>query len=82
MNRACHGPRALHLNLGELDSDSPIDEARAGIEHIARIYADHGCADRFSTYIEFGAGHVMSPEMWTRTREVFARYLKQNSDSA
>ena len=69
-------PRALHLNFGELDGGSPIDQVREGIERIARAYADAGAADRFSSYIEADAAHVLSDEMWRRTRECFARHLQ------
>jgi dienelactone hydrolase len=68
-------PRALHLNFGENDGGSPIQEVRAGIERIARAYADAGADERFSHYIEPGAGHVLSEEMWRRTRDCFARHL-------
>jgi dienelactone hydrolase len=69
-------PRALHLNLGETDGGSPIEEARAGIETIARAYERAGAADKFTHFIEPGTGHVLSAEMWRRARECFAKYLK------
>lgn len=69
-------PRALHLNLGELDKGTPIDEARRGIGVIANAYASVHADDKFSHYIEPGAGHILSPEMWKRTKEWFARHLK------
>jgi hypothetical protein len=75
-------PRALHLNFGELDSGSPIDEVRAGLDVIARAYADQGGAEQFSWYIEAGAGHVLSPEMWQRTRDWFARHLSSGRASS
>ncbi len=68
-------PRALLLNFGELDEGSPIEEVRQGIETIARAYELAGAADRFSHYIEPGSGHVLSDEMWRRTREWFQRHL-------
>ena len=81
----CHGdtpdvaaliaPRALHLNLGETDGGSPIEEAREGVQRIARAYAAAGAADRFSHFIEPGTGHVLSDEMWRRAREWFHRHL-------
>lgn len=70
-------PRALHLNFGEDDSGSPIPEVRQGIEIIRAAYRDAGAEDNFSHYIEPGAGHVLSDEMWRRTREWFARHLKR-----
>jgi dienelactone hydrolase len=69
-------PRALHLNFGEDDGGSPIQEVREGVAQIARAYADAGAADRFSYFIEPGVGHVLSDPMWRRTRECFARHLR------
>ena len=68
-------PRALHLNLGETDGGSPISHAREGIERIGQMYAAAGAADRFSHFIEPDTGHVLSPEMWRRTKEFFAKHL-------
>lgn len=69
-------PRALHLNFGETDSGSPIDEVRRGIETIARAYQSVHADDRFSWFIENGTGHVLSDEMWKRAKAVFARHLQ------
>jgi len=68
-------PRALHLNFGELDGGSPIQEVREGIKTIARAYEQAGAADHFSHYIEPGAGHVLSEEMWRQAREWFQKHL-------
>lgn len=68
-------PRALHLNLGETDGGSPIEEARAGCEHIAQAYAAAGAADRFTYFIEPDTGHVLSESMWKKTQETFAKHL-------
>jgi dienelactone hydrolase len=68
-------PRALHLNLGESDLGSPIEEARAGCERIASAYAARNAADRFSHFIEPKAGHVLSGEMWQQTKAWFQRHL-------
>jgi hypothetical protein len=68
-------PRALHLNLGETDGGSPIDEARAGVERIAAAYVNANAADRFTYFIEPDTGHVLSDAMWQRTRDTFAKYL-------
>lgn len=68
-------PRALHLNFGEQDGGSPIQEVRAGIETIARAYAAAGAKDQFTWYIEDGAGHVLSEAMWQKTLATFRRYL-------
>jgi len=69
-------PRPLHLNFGETDDGSPIDEVRAAMPRIQAAYAARNAADRFTFFIEAGTGHVLSEEMWRRTREHFARYLR------
>ena len=53
-----------------------IQEAREGVKTIAAAYEKAGVRDRFSWYIEEGTGHVLSEEMWKRTRQVFARHLR------
>jgi len=68
-------PRALHLNFGELDNGSPIQEVREGVKTIARPYEHAGAPDRFSHYIESDAGHILSEEMWRRTRDWFHKHL-------
>lgn len=72
-------PRALHLNLGEKDGGSPIDEARAGISRIAAAYREAGAAGQFSAYVEPDAGHVLSDEMWRRTKSFFETHLRGNA---
>lgn len=69
-------PRALHLNLGETDGGSPIQEAREGVETIARAYQQAGARENFSTFIEQGTGHVLSPTMWKLAREWFQKHLR------
>jgi dienelactone hydrolase len=69
-------PRALHLNFGENDGGSPIDEVRAGIKVIEQPYAGMHAEKNFTYYIEAGAGHVLSDEMWKRTKAMFAKHLK------
>jgi dienelactone hydrolase len=69
-------PRALHLNFGETDSGSPIDEVRRGIETIARAYDSVHAEHMFSWFIEDRTGHVLSEEMWKRTKAWFARHLQ------
>jgi len=68
-------PRALHLNLGENDGGSPIQEARAGIDTIAQAYAAAGARDQFTWFIEPGADHVLSEAMWEQTLATFRRHL-------
>jgi dienelactone hydrolase len=69
-------PRALHLNLGEADRGSPIEEAREGLKTIARAYEHAGAADKFTSFVEPATGHVLSPEMWRRVREFFRKHLR------
>lgn len=69
-------PRPLHMNFGELDGGSPIDEVRRGVKIIANNYAAMNAETNFSYYIEEGAGHVLSPVMWDKTRSHFERHLK------
>ncbi len=68
-------PRALHLNFGEKDGGSPIEEVREGVKTIARSYQQSGEPEKFSYWIEEGAGHLLSEEMWARTREKFRKCL-------
>jgi dienelactone hydrolase len=68
-------PRKLHLNFGETDSGSPIEEVREGIQTIAKAYAAAGAATQFTHYIEPATGHILSPEMWKRATECFNRVL-------
>jgi dienelactone hydrolase len=68
-------PRPLHLNIGELDGGSPIQEVRAGIAAIARAYETAGAPERFTCFIEDGAGHVLSEAMWQKVLATFRKYL-------
>lgn len=69
-------PRPLHLNFGEQDGGSPIEFVREGVGRIEAAYEATGASEHFSSYIEAGAGHVLSDEMWRRTRLFFDRNLK------
>jgi dienelactone hydrolase len=71
-------PRPLHLNFGETDSGSPIEEVRAGVERIATAYSQQNASDHFSCFIEENTGHVLSERMWAHVRDWFARFLKSN----
>ncbi len=73
---ALTAPRRLHVNLGELDSGSPIDETRAGLERIARAYEQAGAKEQFSSFIEPATGHVLSPRMWELARNCFQKHLR------
>ena len=70
-------PRPLHLNFGDLDQGSPIAEVRQGVETILQAYRDAGAEEQFSCFIEEGAGHVLSEEMWRRALAWFDRHLKE-----
>jgi len=69
-------PRALHLNFGETDGGSPIEEVKTGVEIIRRAYAAKNAEDKFTYFIEAGAGHVLSDEMWKRVKAHFAKHLQ------
>ncbi len=69
-------PRALHLNLGETDGGSPIEEARRGIETIQAAYRQAGAAEKFSWFIEPNTGHDLTEVMWQKAREWFHRHLR------
>lgn len=69
-------PRALHLNFGEKDAGSPIQEVRKGVERIAAMYKNAGAEDKFSYFIEKDVGHVLSEQMWQRTCEWFSKHLR------
>jgi len=69
-------PRRLHLNFGEKDGGSPIEEVREGVKTIAKAYEVAGATEQFSYFIEEGAGHNLTPEMWKKARECLGRTLK------
>lgn len=69
-------PRALHLNLGEKDSGSPIESATRGIQRIAEVYRKAGVPDNFSFFIEQDTGHVLTDAMWNHVKACFDRHLK------
>ena len=64
-------PRPLHLNFGEHDTGSPIEEVREGIERIAAAYAQQQASENFSHFIEPDTGHVLSDTMWEKVRNWF-----------
>jgi len=72
---AMTAPRALHINLGENDPGSPINEARAGTERIAKRYAEAGAKDNFSAFIDPDAGHVLSERMWSQAKAWMTNHL-------
>ncbi|HYG77443.1 MAG TPA: alpha/beta hydrolase family protein [Planctomycetota bacterium] len=68
-------PKALHLNFGETDSGSPIEEVKSGMEIIERAYAAKKASSRFTYFIEAGAGHDLTEEMSKRMKAHFKKYL-------
>ncbi len=68
-------PRRLHLNFGETDGGSPIEEVRAGIKTIQDAYSAAGAGEQFTSYIEPDTGHVLSPKMWELTKAAFQETL-------
>lgn len=72
---ALTAPRALHLNFGETDTGSPIEEVKIGVDVIRRAYVAAGAEDRFSYYIEPGAGHELTEAMSRRMKAHFRRHL-------
>ena len=69
-------PRALHLNLGEKDSGSPIESATRGVQRIAEVYKQAGVPNNFSFFIEPDTGHVLTETMWQHVKACFDRHLK------
>lgn len=69
-------PRALHLNLGENDVGTPVPEAKAGFERIRRVYQSMHAEENFTTFIEPGVGHDLTPAMQKRMIDLFAKHLK------
>jgi len=68
-------PRPFHLNFGEQDSGSPIDEARRGAEAIAEVYRNLNAGENFSYFVEPEVGHSLTEKMWAKTRDFFAKHL-------
>lgn len=69
-------PRALHLNLGEKDTGSPIESATRGVHRIAEVYKQAGAPDNFSYFIEPDTGHVLTESMWEHVKTCFEQHLK------
>ena len=69
-------PRPLHLNFGEEDRGSPISFVEEGIERISKVYAEMRASENFSAFIDRGVGHVLSHEMWQKTKDFFNKHLK------
>lgn len=69
-------PRPLHLNFGETDGGSPIQEVREGLETIRKSYQSMHAEQNFTSFIEPAVGHVLSDEMWRLVKEFFNRHLR------
>lgn len=69
-------PRAFHLNFGETDRGTPIEDVPEAVKTIENSYASMHAEKNFSYYIEKESGHVLSDEMWKRTKAVFAKHLR------
>ena len=69
-------PRALHLNLGEKDTGSPIESATRGVQRIAEVYMKAGVPDNFTYFIEPDTGHVLTEAMWEYVKTCFDQHLR------
>ena len=69
-------PRPLHLNFGELDHSSPIEEVKQALHLINDAYIQQNASDNFSYYIEAGSEHILSKKMWDRTKAWFYKHLR------
>ena len=70
-------PRPLHLNFGDEDGGSPIEEVRAGLKIIRQAYEAVHAEDAFTSFIEEKTGHVLSEAMWAKSKEKFRKNLKR-----
>jgi dienelactone hydrolase len=68
-------PRPLHLNFGELDQGSPIDEVRKGVVTIRHAYESQHAEEHFTCFIEENTGHVLSAAMWEQVQQFFRKHL-------
>ncbi|WP_320178373.1 dienelactone hydrolase family protein, partial [Roseovarius pacificus] len=68
-------PTPLHLNFGAADGLNPIDAVRAELPLIADSYAARDAADKFSWFIDEGAGHALTDAMLTRVLDFFCLHL-------
>ena len=69
-------PRPLHLNFGENDEGSPIEYVNEGIQRIAQVYEEMKAKENFTSFVQEGVGHVLSDEMWEKTKRFFNKHLK------
>jgi len=69
-------PKPLHLNFGDQDQGSPIKYVNQGIKRISKIYEEMNAGENFSAFVQKGVGHVLSDEMWDKTKAFFDKHLK------
>ena len=69
-------PKPLHLNFGDQDQGSPIKYVNRGMEQISKIYEEMNAGENFSAFVQKGIGHVLSDEMWDKTKAFFDKHLK------
>lgn len=69
-------PRALHLNFGEHDSGTPIEDVPAAVKTIFDAYAAQHAEKNFTSFIETGVGHVLSDAMWEHVKQTFEKHLR------
>jgi hypothetical protein len=46
------------------------------LETIRRAYQSMHADDKFTAFIEYGAGHVLSDAMWSRVKAHFDKHLR------
>ena len=68
-------PRPLHLNFGALDRLNPLPEVEKAVVTIRNAYEKKQAKDHFTCFIQQNTGHDLSPAMWKKVRETFAKHL-------
>ena len=46
------------------------------MEQISKIYEEMNAGENFSAFVQKGVGHVLSEEMWDKTKAFFDKHLK------
>ena len=47
-----------------------------GIQRIAKVYEEMDAKENFTSFVQEGVGHVLSDEMWEKTKRFFNKHLK------
>ena len=68
--------RLCEKNFGENDEGSPIEYVNEGIQRIAQVYEEMEAKENFTSFVQEGVGHVLSDEMWEKTKRFFNKHLK------